>query len=60
MSETFDLETFAWMQLQRYWAERVFEDAKSECGMVGVPGPKMECLAPSYGPCDDGHAVHAQ
>ena len=23
----------AWMQLQRYWVERAFADAKSECGM---------------------------
>jgi len=23
-----------WMQRQRYWVERVFEDAKSECGMA--------------------------
>jgi SRSO17 transposase len=32
--ETTDLETLAWMQLQRYWVERAFEDAKSECGMA--------------------------
>jgi hypothetical protein len=28
------LERLAWMQLQRYWVERAFEDAKSECGMA--------------------------
>ena len=28
------LETLAWMQLQRFWVERAFEDAKSECGMA--------------------------
>lgn len=32
--ETMDLKTLAWMQLQRYWVERAFEDAKSECGMA--------------------------
>jgi hypothetical protein len=28
------LQRLAWMQLQRYWVERAFEDAKSECGMA--------------------------
>ena len=28
------LERMAWMQRQRYWVERTFEDAKSECGMA--------------------------
>ena len=32
--ETMKLKTLAWMQLQRYWVERAFEDAKSECGMA--------------------------
>lgn len=32
--ETTDQKTLAWMQLQRYWVERAFEDAKSECGMA--------------------------
>jgi len=32
--ETTDLGALAWMQLQRYWVERAFEDAKSECGMA--------------------------
>ena len=32
--ETIDLQKLAWMQLQRYWIERAFEDAKSECGMA--------------------------
>jgi SRSO17 transposase len=32
--ETMELKTLAWMQLQRYWVERAFEDAKSECGMA--------------------------
>ncbi|MEE4266365.1 MAG: IS701 family transposase [Desulfobacteraceae bacterium] len=32
--ETIDLQKQAWMQLQRYWIERAFEDAKSECGMA--------------------------
>ena len=32
--ETIGLKTLAWMQLQRYWVERAFEDAKSECGMA--------------------------
>lgn len=32
--ETMGLKTLAWMQLQRYWVERAFEDAKSECGMA--------------------------
>ena len=33
-SETTELKTLAWMQRQRYWIERAFEDAKSECGMA--------------------------
>ncbi|MBC8391670.1 MAG: IS701 family transposase [Deltaproteobacteria bacterium] len=28
------LRRLGWMQHQRYWIERVFEDAKSECGMA--------------------------
>jgi SRSO17 transposase len=32
--ETIDQETLAWRQFQRYWVERAFEDAKSECGMA--------------------------
>ena len=32
--ETIKLKTLAWMQLQRYWVERAFEDAKGECGMA--------------------------
>ena len=28
------LRRLGWMQRQRYWVERVFEDAKSECGMA--------------------------
>ena len=32
--ETIELKRLAWMQLQRYWIERAFEDAKSECGMA--------------------------
>jgi SRSO17 transposase len=31
---TTELKTLAWMQRQRYWVERAFEDAKSECGMA--------------------------
>jgi len=32
--EAIPLETIAWRQLQRFWVERAFEDAKSECGMA--------------------------
>jgi SRSO17 transposase len=32
--ESMDQKNLAWMQLQRYWVERAFEDAKSECGMA--------------------------
>ena len=32
--ETTELKRLAWMQRQRYWVERGFEDAKSECGMA--------------------------
>jgi len=32
--ETTDLKTLAWMQHQRFWVERAFADAKSECGMA--------------------------
>jgi len=28
------LRRMGWMQRQRFWVERVFEDAKSECGMA--------------------------
>jgi hypothetical protein len=28
------LRRLGWMQRQRYWIERTFEDAKSECGMA--------------------------
>jgi len=28
------LKRLGWMQRQRYWVERTFEDAKSECGMA--------------------------
>ena len=28
------LRRLGWMQRQRYWVERVFEDGKSECGMA--------------------------
>lgn len=28
------LNRLAWMQRQRFWVERTFEDAKSECGMA--------------------------
>ena len=28
------LRRLGWMQRQRYWIERVFEDSKSECGMA--------------------------
>ena len=33
-SETTELKRLAWMQRQRYWIERAFEDGKSECGMA--------------------------
>jgi len=32
--ETVELKTLAWMQHQRFWVERAFEDSKSECGMA--------------------------
>lgn len=32
--ETTTLKRLSWMQRQRYWVERTFEDAKSECGMA--------------------------
>lgn len=32
--EAMELKRLAWMQLQRYWIERAFEDAKGECGMA--------------------------
>lgn len=32
--ETTPLKKLAWMQHQRYWIERAFEDGKSECGMA--------------------------
>jgi SRSO17 transposase len=33
-AETTALQKLAWMQYQRYWIERAFEDAKSQCGMA--------------------------
>lgn len=33
-SQQTTLKRLGWMQRQRYWVERVFEDVKSECGMV--------------------------
>lgn len=30
----FTLKRLGWMQRQRYWVERTFEDGKSECGMA--------------------------
>ena len=32
--KTTTLKRLAWMQRQRFWIERTFEDAKSECGMA--------------------------
>lgn len=32
--ESITLERLGWMQRQRYWVERAFEDAKGECGMA--------------------------
>jgi SRSO17 transposase len=32
--EATELKRLAWMQRQRYWIERAFEDGKSECGMA--------------------------
>lgn len=32
--ESTDLATLSWMQHQRYWVERAFEDGKGECGMA--------------------------
>ncbi len=33
-SKDIPLKRMAWMQRQRFWVERTFEDAKSECGMA--------------------------
>jgi SRSO17 transposase len=33
-SQKTTLKRLGWMQRQRYWVERAFEDAKSECGMA--------------------------
>jgi len=32
--ESMDQKTQAWMQFQRFWVERAFEDTKSQCGMA--------------------------
>jgi hypothetical protein len=29
-----------WMQRQRYWVERCFEDGKSQCGMADCSSPE--------------------
>ncbi len=39
-AETIELKRLAWMQRQRYWVERGFEDAKSECGMADYQARK--------------------
>ncbi len=33
-SKNMSLKRLGWMQRQRFWVERVFEDCKSECGMA--------------------------
>jgi SRSO17 transposase len=33
-SKNITLKRLGWMQRQRFWIERTFEDAKSECGMA--------------------------
>jgi SRSO17 transposase len=33
-SKNMTLKRLGWMQRQRYWVERAFEDGKSECGMA--------------------------
>ncbi len=34
LPSSFSLKGLAWRQRQRYWVERSFQDAKSECGMA--------------------------
>jgi len=36
----FTVKRLGWMQRQRYWVERTFEDAKSECGMADYQARK--------------------
>ena len=60
VAETTELKRMAWMQLQRYWIERAFEDGKSECGMADYQVRKWSASPSSHGTCDDGDAVYAQ
>ena len=53
-SEDAKVKRLAFMQAQRYWIERVFQDAKNQCGYRRIPGSQMAQLAPSH-----GHAVYA-
>ncbi len=38
------VKRLGWMQRQRYWIERTFEDAKSECGMADYQVRKWSAL----------------
>lgn len=55
-SETSTKE-LAYMQSQRYWIERAFQDSKTWCGIVRLPSSRLSGLAQSHGNGDAYHAL---
>ena len=54
------LERLIFMQAQRYWIERSFQDAKVECGLGEYQARKWRSWASPYGNGHDGNAVFAR
>ena len=47
----------AFMQAQRYWVERPFQDAKNQCGKGDIR-PMLACMASPYVNGDAGDVVY--
>jgi SRSO17 transposase len=58
--ETAKLKALARVQAQRFFIEHCFREAKSKCGMAGLSGAALGCLAPPHGPGHAGGAVSGQ